>query len=681
MGKRPRRLAAGRSTTALAALALGLGAPPAGAAGLALERVLLSTGGVGYLDWAATVGPEAELALVVPRSQADDILKSLTVYDSAGLVGTVTLAGETPLADLFRDLPIGQRELARPVELLQALKGARLEVEGPRSLAGRVLAVTPEEVAVGDNKLLRHRVTLASEQGLRSFLLEEAGTVRLAEPAMAGLLETALDRLAAAREPGQRRVVVRLAGAGERRVRVGYLIEAPLWKPSYRVVLGEGGARLQAWAVVDNRSGVDWPGVELTLVAGSPVTLRQALASTYFVDRPEIPIRLFEGVRPRVDRGAVAADARTAPEGAPAEGERRAARSAAPAAAGVAMMAPPSPPLRSEPPPAELEAATAAEAASQTLFRVARPVSLAQGASALVPLADRTLPAERVALLQPDRHPTRPLAAVRIVNDGPSTLPPGIVTLLELDPEGRASFLGDAELALLPAGESRLVPYAIDGKTRVLAEPSAGGRVVAFKVADGILLLDRVERQITRYRVEAPAGEARTLVIEHPKQPGFRLAAPAAAAETDRHWRIERRIEAGGRLELEVVSERPERREVALLDLDPEELRLLFAGANLPEAVERAMAEIGRIRARIGDAEAEAGRLERERRELETEQARLRSNLQAVPRDGDLARRYLGRLAQSEDRLEALAKGLAAARAAAEAGRAELSTFVRRLAI
>lgn len=662
----------GRSAGTALLLGLLAGASPSLAAELRLERVLLSSAGVALLDHAAEVGPRAELELVVPRSQADDILKSLTVYDAAGLAGAVTLAGEAATADLFRDLPLAERDLASPQALLAALRGVEVEVAGPRDAVGRIVAIVPEEQLLGEARVVRHRLTLATAAGLRSVLLEESESVRIADPALAGTLGTALERLARAREPGERRVTVRLEGPGERRVRVAWLAETPIWKMSYRAVLGSAAARLQGWAVVENRSGRDWQEVDLTLVAGAPVTLRQALSRLVWAERPEVPVRLPEGIRPRVDEGVLPPAPATAPGRAPA-------RAAAPAP--LPRGAPELAAAGKAEAPADLTTAEAVETATQTAFRLPGKVTVPQGGTALLPVLDRALPAERIALVQADRAPGRPLAAVRIRNDGASALPAGILTILALAEDGRTDFLGDAELALLPPGEIRLVPFALDTRTRVLAEPSSAGRVVAVKAADGVLVIDRVERRAVRYRIEAPTGEARTLVLEHPKEPGFRLAEPTAVAETGRVWRIERRLAPGAVLELEVVAERPERRELALLDLDPEELRLLFAGASLPPALERAMAEIGRIRARIADAEAEAGRLERERRELEAEQGRLRSNVAAVPREGDLARRYLARLAQSEDRLEALAGALAQARAAAAAAQDELRARVRGLAI
>jgi len=641
---------------------------------LRLERVLLSSAGMVLLDHAAEVGPRAELELVVPRAQADDLLKSLVVYDSSGSALSVTLSGEAPTADLFRDLPIAERDLASPQALLAALRGVPVAVGGPEAVEGRVVAVVPEERREGEARFVRHRLTLATAEGLRSVLLEEAHAIRVLDPALEGVLSTALERLAGARQPAERRVGIRLEGPRDRRVRVTWLAEAPVWKMSYRALLAEKEARLQGWAVVDNRSGRDWREVELVLVAGAPVTLRQALSKLVWAERPEVPVPLPEGIRPRVDEGALALPAAAT---APARGPARAAMPA-PAMAGRAAE------LLAAPADAELAAipgAETVEGASATVFRLPGKVSVPDRGTALLPVLDRALPVERIVLVQGDRTPLRPLAAVRVTNDGTGTLPAGILTVFARAEDGRAEFLGDAELARLPPGETRLVPYALDARVKLLVEPTREDRITSAKIADGVLTLERVERQVTRYRLEAPPGEGRTLVLEHPKLPGFRLASPPATAEAGRFWRLERAIPAGATLELAIVLERPELERLELVELDPDRLALLFAGREVPEPLRRAMAEIARLKGTLAEAEAERDRLEAERAALVAEQERLRANLAAVPAGSDLARRYLASLARAEDRLEALAAELATARAAVAAAEAALRAHLRDLVL
>ena len=88
---------------------------------LALKRVMLSSGGLGYFEYEANVDGDATLKLTVSLGQVDDVLKSLVVYDDKGGVGGLSLPGREPLAQAFKDLPFDENSLGSPADLLQTL--------------------------------------------------------------------------------------------------------------------------------------------------------------------------------------------------------------------------------------------------------------------------------------------------------------------------------------------------------------------------------------------------------------------------------------------------------------------------------------------------------------------------------------------------------------------------------
>ena len=77
-------------------------------------------------------------------------------------------------------------------------------------------------------------------------------------------------------------------------------------------------------------------------------------------------------------------------------------------------------------------------------------VDLANGRTLSIPILDRQMPAERLALYQADTAARNPLAAIRLTNDGETGLPPGILTLYERDKAGSVSYVGDARPVGLP---------------------------------------------------------------------------------------------------------------------------------------------------------------------------------------------------------------------------------------
>jgi len=87
-------------------------------------------------------------------------------------------------------------------------------------------------------------------------------------------------------EAGDVDMKIQLGGAGPHELKLSYVTEAPSWKPSYRVILGEGKkVNLQALAIVDNTSGEDWKSVKLGVGASSALSFRFDLRSVRLVQR------------------------------------------------------------------------------------------------------------------------------------------------------------------------------------------------------------------------------------------------------------------------------------------------------------------------------------------------------------------------------------------------------------
>ncbi|MCC6216901.1 MAG: DUF4139 domain-containing protein [Polyangiaceae bacterium] len=85
-----------------------------------------------------------------------------------------------------------------------------------------------------------------------------------------------------------RKVVLRLDGK-EHDLAIGYVVETPVWRPSYRLVVHPNGqADLQAWGIVQNLSGEAWEDVRLTLVAGAPLAFESTLGDPVIPRRPVV---------------------------------------------------------------------------------------------------------------------------------------------------------------------------------------------------------------------------------------------------------------------------------------------------------------------------------------------------------------------------------------------------------
>jgi flagellar biosynthesis chaperone FliJ len=682
-------------TTALTPFAVVI----AQAQNLELRRVVLSQGGVGYFEYEAEVAGNAELNLAVRLDQVDDVLKSIVVFDDRGGVGGVRLAGQEPLSEAFRDLPFAREALDSPVTLLNALQGAEVRVTGPNPISGRIVRVVQEESHQGERTVMRNRVSVMGATGLQSFILEEAASVTFADPQLQAEIERALRAVAENRTRDRRNLTVIARGAERRLVRVGYVVEAPLWKTSYRLVVNNDPNvtrnRIQGWAVIENLTGTDWRNVDLSLVSGNPVTFRQALYRPFFVQRPEVPVEVYGRILPRVDDGVIGgaaagdrlrggtADAReeTNRQQIQASGRAMAAPSAQAMPRNLAE-APPPPPAPSTMAAANAATATEAqEAATQVTFRFAQPINVSAGQTFVAPIIDRELPAQSVALYQPDTNPRNPLAAVRLANDGEVGLPPGVVTLYERTEQGLAH-VGDARMGPVAGGQSRLLSFAIDTKTQVVREIANAQNLARGSIAGGVLRLTRIDRQTVTYRVTAPPREARAVMLEQTKPAGWRLVDPASGTEeTPTAWRFTRRLNAGENATVTVVLERPREETLRLLDLQRPQLEAFARSTELTQAVRDAFVELGRLRATVDEKRGDLEKLRAERTQIEQDQARIRQNMGTVPRESQLFRQYMERMTTQETRLDQLRVAQDAAERALQEATNTLTAAIQRLAV
>jgi hypothetical protein len=625
-----------------------------------LRRVTLSTGGVALFDFVAEPAADGTVRLTVPLRQVDDILKSLTVYDAKGVVQGVALPGATPEADLFRDAPVGEAALASLPALLEALRGTRLGVAGPTRLQGRVLSVAREEVRGPEDQVTtRHRVGLLTAEGLRSFLLEEAQGLELADDQLRARLERLLNGLAMARREQQRELVLSVRDASGP-ISLSYLAEAPLWKATYRLVMDDPEALLQGWAVLENTSGHDWRDVELTLAAGSPRALRQALYRTYYIDRPEVPITSTGTEDEAASALPSRAKARTMPE-----------------AAFAAEAPTPAPEQPAGPLP--LASAAGEELAAQTLYRLPERARVDAGQSLMAPLVDRRVAVQRIALLTSEQGGPHPGAALRFINPAGTSLPSGLVTVYERVGGGALSFAGDASLLAAPPGAERVLPYAADGKLEVRTTQARPRRLAGARAADGVLELVVAERTVTTLEIALEDDAPRQLLVDWERAGDQRVVEPADVTLIPGRIRFERLIPGRARTTERLVLERDLLRRFELADADPGEIVAAAGAEGVPEPLAAALGRLRELAVAVAGAAAEAERLAAERERLATDQERLRANVQSVPGDSDLARRYLDQLLASETRIEALDRSLTGARERRERAAAERRDFVRQL--
>jgi hypothetical protein len=392
-----------------------------------------------------------------------------------------------------------------------------------------------------------------------------------------------------------RKVTLSLDGE-EHDLAVGYVAATPLWRPSYRVVVGKGGADLQVWGIVQNLSGEDWKNVELTLVAGAPIAFESTLGTPVTPSRPvitdtgEIIAQVPEGMTTlgeqpggAVDRYAPDEPKAPAAEAAPADGygQDHDEESAASRAGGgkadapakddkkalrpigstgrVAQHAKPvNVPAPAPPPPASIAreelrraemsklteqglsaprrmSALAAVAVSggSTRYKIPGEVTVPDESATMVLLVSRKVPGESVFLFSPDGGvPDSSAHPFRVVRFENATS--GLLERGPIAVFGDGQFLGQGMLEPLPPKGKATVPFALDRSIAVTSErQSTEQGARLFRIEAGALYVERDSVMKTTYKVVSGTDETSKLIVRHPRMPGARLFKPPTGTEDD----------------------------------------------------------------------------------------------------------------------------------------------------
>lgn len=643
------------------------------ASGGKIDAITLSSGGLAEISRSVQLHDGQALRVQVPLEQVNDILKSLVVRDPAGTIGSVSLDGLSPVEETFRRLPFSGEDLGSLPDLARDLQGVKVRARsGGRSVEGLVLGVDdPARAADGrHDESETHAPVLSVMQddgAIQALALGSDATLDVLDPAMRAKIRHAALVSGRGRNDEVHVLDIGLTGTGDRSVGLSYVVPAPVWKTAYRLIANdEGHARLQAWAIIENATGEDWRDVQITLSSGKPVTLSQQLFKRYWHARPEVPVQAQSAQAPRPDseKGVPAMHAKAIPAPAPMLAARGLRNGVAQRETAQDSIAPSRP----------QQQAVAVESDTSASYMLPEMVTLAAGKTYTAPFVDARINAERVSLYQAGQQGMHPVVALFLKNDTQASLPPGILTVYD-----QGGYVGDAQLAGIPKGESRMVSFAGDAKVTVRRDSIPQEEVSKVTVADGVLKIKRVARLVTTYSVTGAADAPRTVIIEHPRRQGWTLSSDALDSTTASRYRLKLVLKAAGQGKVSAVESQARSETFSLVDADADTLMQWSGSAADPETAKQ-LAHLAELRSAVARAQEALSKTEAELKQAAQDQARIRDNLAAVPAQSELAQRYLTMLATEEDRIGGLRTDANRARADLEKAVENMTAFIKTLA-
>ncbi len=645
---------------------------------LELDRVVLYRNGVGYFERTGKLTGDL-LTLKVRKDQIDDLLKSLTIVErKTGRAVSVSMPLDpTTWANAaLSALRPGQGSLA---QVLDTLRGTVVTIETKSGTTqGRIAMVEQVTLPSDDDDddgapRIDHRVSLLDGDRLFVVLLSDVRSVRLDDGDLAMQFNRSLDASAGEGMFQQVEVSIRLAGAKSYDLLVSYVVAAPMWKPTYRVVLpkdGKGKALLQAWAVVDNTSGEEWNDVTLALTSGTPIAFRYDLHTPREVSRPDLTER---GVHRQATAmvGETTYDP-TLPPPPPPRAPRSEAVSKQKSGRGSVAMPKAAAPLGGAASDAEsgydgrdyddeldskleeiaaersvdydqlrrttLAQTKAQTVAGQTRFELGERVTVPAGTSTMVAIVNADVEGEETFLFRPGGagmgYEVNPYRVVRFKNSTPFVLEPGPIGIY-----AGGSFVGEGISETVGADTSATIPFAVETGIMVTSQSTADSDDMRLvKMSRGVLEVEQFARRTTTYTAKAQTlATGFTLLVRHPKAGwNFALADRPVGTEDVADGYLTRLVVAPNAKEgsLTLVEQTPSRTSISIWSAPAIGIleKLLLAG-DLDADARKKLKPIVDRRREVARIDEQITGLTERRNKLDQRANELRENIRAIQRN------------------------------------------------
>ena len=606
---------------------------------LPLKRVTLYSSGVAHYEHEGRVKGNGKIEMLFLPSQISDVLKSIFVKDPAAKNLSINYQSEDTLKKTMQSLKIDLSENDSIFKILNSQKGSEIEIYTPSKITGKILSVDKIEDSKPDMIL-----SIAAADGVKIISLKDVQSFKFTEPQRNEDLQKALGLILEASAKERKLISIDIEAAGERNIGLSYVMEAPIWKPSYRLDMGNTSAAFQAWAIIDNSTDLDWKDVKLTLTSGRPVGFRQNLYEPYYTERETIPILAGQTTDIETFDSAYdddMADEETMP--IPLM-EKRA----------YTKMTAPSMDEAKESSYFENQAIAKSSAGEMFAFSPVKPVNLPRQKSTMIPLSLASLPAQKYSVFSsiPYGSDVHPKLCISIENNSGLKFPAGPITVFE-----NGEYSGDAILEFLPENEKRLIAFGDDIDVRGTKIEDFDENIHSLKIVKGVLTKRYKSSKNSVYTIKNSASKERSIIVEHFISAGFNLADEKKLLEkTSNKYRFNIKVKANSQEKLEVVEERFFEEILQVNTMDNNSMIAISSNAKIPEKIKKAFKDVLNEKVKVDKAQIALTNLRSEQKNLNAEQDRIRKNLQAVGSETQQGKLFLDKLLEIENSLDNLKK-------------------------
>ncbi|MFX0029473.1 MAG: hypothetical protein ACFE8B_09705, partial [Candidatus Hermodarchaeota archaeon] len=450
---------------------------------LKVKKVIIFKHGVSYYILEGNVKSTDTFEIEFKIDEMDDILKSLFVLDTSekGYISSISYDAALDTSQLLKSIMLNIPDVDSFTSLVAQIKGAKvnLTITGAKKISGTIMGIETVEKAVKNEKIFEKKLILLDDQeSVTKFSFDEIKSLDILNEEIKKDLKFFLDTVIAGKKKDAKKIIINCESGGDeetvRNIFVSYIRESPIWKTSYRLIMSkqqasENKCLLSGWSLIENTTNQDWENIELSLVAGMPVSFKYEFYRPIFIERPVIrppkvlsarPTEIEEGLeKERFEEYAMAdmavatepmkKRAKMTPPGSPAA--TRAISGAVGYGAGA---------LSDD----EIMDKVKSQTQTQTRdlgelfeYNIMKPVSIKRKQSALVPILTESINAKKILLYNKNEHDKNPNACIEISNNTNLTLERGPATIIYDD-----NLAGEAIIPFLNKGDTRLLNYAVE---------------------------------------------------------------------------------------------------------------------------------------------------------------------------------------------------------------------------
>jgi hypothetical protein len=623
---------------------------------LPIKKVILFKHGVGYFEREGVIHGNTAIDLYFRTAEMDDVLKSLTVLDLAdGLITSISYESTLSLEEQLKDLAIRLPNKNTLTELLAQIQGAQLAVEiGQKTLQGIVTGIETIKRQTQETVIEQIYVTLLVEGGsLQSFDLLEAKQITLLDDNLKKDLQHLLKVLITTKKKDLKKLTVFAKGEGERTINLSYIVAAPLWKTSYRLLLQDKSALIQGWALVDNTQDEDWENVTLSLVAGLPVSFTHDLYSPRYQPRPVVKVKNELAYAPpqletavydfpaaqelSLDNKLLCYDLSEKPE----ESLKGLADIRGLAGSKFGAAAERSVPIQTR----------TVEVGDLFHYEIANPVTVLRQQSALVPILQAPFKSNRVVIYNEEIRKNNPLSAILFNNTTGLTLESGPLTVFE-----NGNYIGEAMLNILKPNEEQLIPFAVELGCLVSIDPQSDTQDVhQVRIQHGSLYLYHYELKYQTYLINNKTRYPLDFYLEHRFKPRWELVdTPEPLERTEHFYRFRFEVPSNKTKTFTVTECFEHQTTYVLANTSRENLQLWLEKKYIDKKTCRNLESIVQLTEQIAQLQQQIKAKETAIQAIFKNQERLRHNLQALGNTEDersLRERYINQLHDEEDKI------------------------------